>query len=337
MRLVGRERSGATPTGAGEVLLKPARDALRAEQTARMAAAELTGLLTGTLRVGGSTIPAVYLLPGLLSAFREKHAGVEIHLVTGDSGEIIELIQSGDVDVGIVGTEPKQRGIQSRAFATDELVLIVPPKHELAGEASVGRESITGLPLVMREQGSGTRRAMLAALRLEDDHTLDVACHVGSTEAVKAAVRAGLGVSMVSRLSVEDEVAAGHLATIDLRGTRRSASSTWSRARRRTSRLPAGPSSPSRGPDRGPCAGGSDRDRVRPRARDPRAPHPRIHAAALGKSRARPLLACLLSGHGEHSPAPAPAATTSAATGGRSGPPRRARSSTRSSTWRRRS
>ena len=218
VRLVGRERSGTTPTGAGEVLLKPARDALRAERTARMAAAELTGLLRGSLRIGGSTIPAVYLIPTLLRAFHGAHDAVTIHLITGDSAEIVERVQSGDVDVAVVGTKPEARGLQSAPIGDDELVVITPLDHPLADRGSVGYDLLRSHPLILREQGSGTRQAMLQALGVEDDHGLQVSCHVGSTEAVKAAVRAGLGISLVSRLAVEDELAAKTLSVVRVMG-----------------------------------------------------------------------------------------------------------------------
>lgn len=219
MRLVGRERSGVTPTTSGQVLLKPARDALRAERTARMAAAELSGLLQGSLSVGGSTIPAVYILPSLLSAFRERHDGVRINLVTGDSSEVLEFVQGGDVDVGVIGSQPRGRGLQSARVAGDELVMIAPPDHPFAERDLVSREDIMGEPIVMREPGSGTREVMLESLGFKgSERELNVVCHVGSTEAVKASVRAGLGISFVSSLAVRDEVAAATLAVTPVRG-----------------------------------------------------------------------------------------------------------------------
>jgi DNA-binding transcriptional LysR family regulator len=219
MRLVGRERSGVTPTGAGKVLLKPAREALRAERHARMAAAELTGLLRGSLAVGGSTIPAVYLVPQLLRAFRQLHPGVTVSLATGDSVEIAEAVAGGDVDVGCVGTRPRARGLQVAPAGHDELVVIVPPDHPLAGRRALSVKDLLPHPVVLREEGSGTRRAMLEALGLRGRaQELDVVCHVGSTEAVKAAVRCGLGFSLVSNLAVADERAAGTLVAVPVRG-----------------------------------------------------------------------------------------------------------------------
>ena len=240
MRLVGRERSGATATGAGEVLLKPARDALRAERHARQAAAELSGLLQGTLVVGGSTIPAVYLLPGLLKGFREAHPGVGVTLMTGDSSEIVEYVHNGDVDVGAVGTRPRTRGLQVAEIGGDELVLIAPPDHPLAQRKGVKPEQVLDHPMVLREEGSGTRQAMLDALGVRGgSQELDVACQVGSTEAVKAAVRAGLGLSFVSNLAIVDEVAAGVLAHIPVRGLQMRRE-FWLVAREQESVSPAG-------------------------------------------------------------------------------------------------
>ena len=219
--VVGRERSGVMPSRAGRALLRPAREALRAERNVRMAAAQMTGLLEGTLAVGGSTISAVYLLPALLSAFRGAHAGVVINLVTGDSAEILEKVQHGDVDVGVVGVQPRIRGLISEPIAEDELVLVVPPGHAFAGAGPVTREQVAGQAFVMREEGSGTRASLLEALEIrEPERELDVVCHVGSTEAVKAAVRARLGVSFVSDLAVADEVLAGSLVVVDVEGLR---------------------------------------------------------------------------------------------------------------------
>lgn len=221
LRLVGRERAGVEPTGAGEVLLKPAREALRAERHARMAAAELTGLLQGRLTLGGSTIPAVYVLPALLRGFAEQYPGVTVELLTGDSSEIVHYVESGDVDVGCVGERPRGRGLELHEVGSDELALIVPPDHDLVGRKAVTIEDLRELPFVLRERGSGTRRAMLTALGADDTASgLQVSCQVGSTEAVKAAVRSRLGISFVSSLAIADELKAGSLAVVPVRGAK---------------------------------------------------------------------------------------------------------------------
>jgi DNA-binding transcriptional LysR family regulator len=240
VRLVGRERSGVTPTGAGEILLRPARDALRAERNARMAAAELTGLLRGTLALGGSTIPAVYLIPPLLKTFRHKHEGITVNLLTGDSTEVVEMVRAGDVDAAVTGFKPRARGLQVERVGGDELVLIAAPEHALVSNKPVDIADVLGQAIVLREEGSGTRLAMLEALGMKhNERDLNVVCHVGSTEAVKAAVRAGLGISFVSNLAVEDELKAGTLAIVPVKGlsTRRD---FWIVAREEDDISPAG-------------------------------------------------------------------------------------------------
>lgn len=219
MRLVGRERTGVTPTGAGQALLRPAREALRGERNARMAAAELRGVLSGTLTLGASTIPAVYLAPRFVQAFRKRHEGITIDVVTGDSSEIVDYVHSGDVDVGVVGRRPRQGGLQSARVATDQLVLITPAGHPFCDRRAVTVEDLATQPIVLREEGSGTRKAMFDALEPQvREADLNVVCHVGSTEAVKAAVRAGIGLSFVSNLSVRDEKAAGVLGVVPVKG-----------------------------------------------------------------------------------------------------------------------
>lgn len=221
MRLVERDRAGVEPTAAGRVLLVPAREALRAERHARMAAAQLKGLLEGELVLGGSTIPAVYVLPPMLAAFRQRHEGVVVRLVTGDSEEIAQAVAAGEVDLALVGAPPEKaaKGIEVHEGGGDELVLVAPPSHPLAATAGVSLGALADHAFVTREDGSGTRAALLAALEQADpDLVLRTACQVGSTEGVKAAVRAGVGVAFVSRLAAADDERAGALKIVPVEG-----------------------------------------------------------------------------------------------------------------------
>ena len=121
--------------------------------------------------------------------------------------------------MGVVGIQPRGRGLQSQRVAGDELVMIASPDHPFAERDIVGREDIMKEAIVMREPGSGTREVMLESLGFKgSERDLDVVCHVGSTEAVKAAVRAGLGISFVSSLAVRDEIAAATLSVTPVRG-----------------------------------------------------------------------------------------------------------------------
>jgi len=222
VRLVERDRNGVQPTAAGRALLLPARQALQAERGARMAVQELSGLLRGTLVVGGSTMPASYLLPGLFGRFHREHPGVNLRLVTGDSREILNRIRSAELEVGIIGTAPDGGDLKSTKVGEDSLTLVVAPDHPLAGRSTVSGNDLLQHAFVMREEGSGTRAATMQALRkllgAEALGRLGIACEVGSAEAQKAGVRAGLGIAFVSSLAIRDEVAQGCLATLRVKG-----------------------------------------------------------------------------------------------------------------------
>jgi len=222
VRLVERERAGVRPTAAGQALLRPAREVLRAEKSARMAVAELSGLLSGTLLVGGSTIPASYLLPPIVARFHERHPGVGLRVVTGDSAEIVRRVRGADVEIGVVGAPPGDADLQSDRIDTDQLILILPSTHPLSRRKTLAVPDLAGQRFVMREEGSGTRAATYQALARilsrGDLASISVICEVGSTEAVKAAVRAGLGLAFISNLAVKDELESGSLATARLKG-----------------------------------------------------------------------------------------------------------------------
>jgi len=222
VRLVDRERSGVRPTAAGNALLRPAREVLQAERNARMAVAELSGLLRGTLVVGGSTIPASYLLPEVFARFHAAHPGVSLRLQTGDSRDIVERVATADVEVGVVGAPPKDPDLESTQVGEDRLTLILPPGHEFAERTSIPVSALLKQSLVMREEGSGTRaatvRALAELLGAQGLDELPIACEVGTTEAQKAAVSAGLGIAFVSSLAVTDELEHGTLATVRVKG-----------------------------------------------------------------------------------------------------------------------
>ncbi|MDJ0976538.1 MAG: selenium metabolism-associated LysR family transcriptional regulator [Planctomycetota bacterium] len=219
LRLVSRSRSGVEPTAAGNALLPPARQVLHAERSARMAVAELTGLLSGSLVIGGSTIPADFVLPGLLGRFHDEHPGIRLLMRAGDTQEVVDHVAAGEIDVGLVGAAPLAKGLVSFAYGEDRLVLIVRPDHPFAKRKSVSLQDVAGERIVGREEGSGTQRTILEALAEAGlDHDLHIVCRVGSTSAVKASVRAGLGLSFVSELAIQDEIEAKLLAAVPVKG-----------------------------------------------------------------------------------------------------------------------
>lgn len=220
--VVERGRRNVKPTAAGEALLGPARATLKAERTTRMAVEELTGLLRGQLVLGGSTIPSSYVLPQVIATFHERYPDITLRLVTGDSHTVLERIRASEVELGVVGATVDTDAFDSERVGEDHLVLILPLDHPLAGRSALDVDHVLAEPMVIREEGSGTREAIFEALLGEaagdPPPSLNVVCEVGSTEAVKAAVRAGVGIAFVSHLAVRDELAAGTLASAGVEG-----------------------------------------------------------------------------------------------------------------------
>jgi DNA-binding transcriptional LysR family regulator len=216
VQLLDRLGRGATPTRAGQVLLGYARRMVALAREAQQAVDELQGRISGELAVGGSTIPGEYVLPGLIGAFKAKYPDISISLLIGDSRQVSGWVDEGRVEVAVVGARPSARALESRELMPDELVVVVPAGHPWATRRAIGIADLRGEPLVMRERGSGSREAMERALA---DAGLDlsgfrVVGEMGSTQAVKQAVRARLGIALMSQRAVEDECRAGLLTCV---------------------------------------------------------------------------------------------------------------------------
>lgn len=220
------ERSGRRirPTRAGSALLAHAREILAARRRAEDTLRALGGGGAGELLVAASTIPAAYLLPRWVAAFRMAHPKASVTVKVGDSREAAGMLREGQVDLAVAGSRPSEtRRIRAVAVAEDRLVLAVPPKHPLAGRRRCVPADLKGIPFLQREAGSGTREAVEEALRgvgLDPEADLDSVCELGSTEAVREGVKAGLGAALLSAWAVVQDEAAGLLRTVPLEGFR---------------------------------------------------------------------------------------------------------------------
>jgi DNA-binding transcriptional LysR family regulator len=189
---------------------------------ARQALDQFLGQVTGTLLVGASTIPGEYVLPAVIGRFREKHPRVAITLQIADSRGIAQAVLDGQVDVGVVGADPGNRGLEAKALMPDELVLVVPPGHPWASRTEATLEELRTEPLIMREPGSGSRMALERALEAAGRGLgeMQVVAEMGSTSAIKQAVKASVGLSVMSRRAAEDECRHGLLACVKLKDLR---------------------------------------------------------------------------------------------------------------------
>jgi DNA-binding transcriptional LysR family regulator len=211
VRLLDRLGRGAEATAAGRLLLSHATRMLQLQREALQAMDSFQGRLAGELLVAASTIPGEYVLPPLIGRFKEKFPDISITLLIGDSRAVVDWVAEGRAEVAVVGARLPHRGIDDRELMPDELVLVVPVGHPWHGKKEVGLEDLRAEPLLMRERGSGTRAALESALAQAglDLSAFRIVGEMGSTQAIKQAVKAGVGVSLVSRRAVEDECRAG--------------------------------------------------------------------------------------------------------------------------------
>jgi len=201
--LLERSGRGVRPTAAARSLEPFARQALQAVRQAERTARELLEVQTGSLVVGASSTPGTHVLPGLLGRFHARHPAITLTLRIENSRTIERWVTEGEVDLGVIGEFPLLPGLTATPWIEDRLVLIVPPSHRLASRRSVSPAALSGEALIVREEGSSTQRVaerFLAAGR----GTLTPAMALSSTEAIREAVAAGLGVAIVSRLTVPE-------------------------------------------------------------------------------------------------------------------------------------
>jgi DNA-binding transcriptional LysR family regulator len=218
-RLFDRLGRETLPTRAGELLFGYAQRMLALRVEAVQGLQQFLGQVAGTLTVGASTIPGEYVLPPLIGAFREKFPRVSIALQISDTRGIVEAVLDGRVELGMVGARPDQRVLQAVELMPDELVVVVPPGHAWVGRKEVTVADLTSEPLIVREPGSGSREAVEKALEAAGLGLdgLRVIAEIGSTSAIKQAVKAGMGVSLMSRRAVEDEARSGLLGCVKIK------------------------------------------------------------------------------------------------------------------------
>jgi DNA-binding transcriptional LysR family regulator len=172
------------------------------------------------LELGGSNIPGQYILPPLIGSFKENFTDIRIRLVISDTMKITNLVLEGSLELGVVGAKMKKNKLQFDQLFDDELVLAVAPDHSWASRSTVGLEQLTETPFIMREQGSGTRMMMLEILEQAgfDSQKLNVVAEMGSTEAIRQAVKARVGVSILSRRAIADDLRFKQLRHVPIRG-----------------------------------------------------------------------------------------------------------------------
>ncbi|MGD9163858.1 MAG: selenium metabolism-associated LysR family transcriptional regulator [Chromatiales bacterium] len=177
---------------------------------------EMTGEIRGALTIGASTTIAEYMLPSLLGDFGARYPEVTIHLRVSNSEGIVSMVENNTIDLGVVEAPVANKNLVVEVCRQDRLVAIVPPNHDLAEKESLAIGELLEYPFICREEGSGTREVINEYLSQNCNLALNISMELGSPEAVKGAVEAGMGVSVVSRATIQKELKLDTLRAINL-------------------------------------------------------------------------------------------------------------------------
>ena len=200
-------------TEAGETLRDHASRAAQVMTDARNAIDGLKGLVRGRLAIAAASTVGIYLLPRILGDFKVRYPGVEVSLSITNKQQVMRGLLAASWELGFVGPPVPFPELAVEEYVRDEMVLIVSPRHRLAGRTTVSASLLAGEPFILREKGSGTREVIeveMQRARVPLHGTMEF----GSTEAVKEAVAANLGISVVSAHAVTQELRLGRLRTV---------------------------------------------------------------------------------------------------------------------------
>jgi len=216
-KLFDRVSRKIIPTKEGMSLIDRAVEIVEKVEGMKDLLVDLRKDLTGHLIIGASTIPGTYILPGLTASFRQKNPSVLFEIVVSDSRAIIDKVAEHSILVGIVGAKLEARQLRYDPFLDDDLIAVAGGSVEI--KKSIHIRDLENFPMIMREQGSGTRREFQKILEREGlgSHQLNIVGIFGSTDAIKQAVKEGMGISMISRRSVKDELKYGILKEIKIK------------------------------------------------------------------------------------------------------------------------
>ena len=208
VQLFDRLGRQVVPTRAGEILYGYARRMLNLRQEATRTLELYRGKMSGDLELGGSTIPGQYILPSLVGKFKQSFADIKIKLVIADTMRITNMVLEGSLELGVVGARIKNSKLEYHRLFDDELVLAISASHRWAKRMSINLDELVDAPFIMREQGSGTRMMMLRILEKAgfDPQRLNVVAEMGSTDAIRQAIKAEVGVSILSRRAIADDL-----------------------------------------------------------------------------------------------------------------------------------
>ena len=225
--LLDRSQRELVLTEAGKILYRYAQQLLGCKEEALSAIQEKYHIIKGHLEIAASSVPGTYYLPGVLYAFSKQYPDVTFSVLIRDTRQVVESIRDFTYDLGMVGEAGQLEDLSQCHLVEDELILVTPPLLDLqevpandVGAMNSHKEhfelpatdlsSCMQLPFILREPGSATRLVFEKALKKAkgNQSRLNIVAYLEGQEAIKEAVKAGLGVTMISRRAVENELQA---------------------------------------------------------------------------------------------------------------------------------
>ncbi|MBT2714949.1 selenium metabolism-associated LysR family transcriptional regulator [Bacillus sp. ISL-57] len=215
-KLIYRSPKQVQITEPGKILYRHAKQMLNHYETAKREINEFNNVVSGTMKIGASFTIGEYYLPKVLAEFTTKYPMVDIQIIISNSNDVTQGIRSNKLDIGLIEGETDYKGIDVRPFMNDEMIVVVPPDHPLSQMDLIEGNMLQNQIWVLREQGSGTRTysdKLLSSLELNIKKTFIFT----SIQGVKEAVMAGLGIALLSRLTVQKELKSNELKTFHLK------------------------------------------------------------------------------------------------------------------------
>lgn len=211
--LIDRSRRTLTLTEAGVAVLAHAQRILAEERLAEAELDEIRAGLAGSLAIGASTTIGIYMAPEIMGRFHVTHPQVKLFLDIGNTHDILGRLHTVPLHFALVEGPVADETVTVAPWRVDTLVVIAAPQHPLARQPSPPLAEVVRQPFILRELGSGTREVVAQAF-LAKGITVPIAMELGSTEAIKRAVGAGLGLAIVSAETIADDVALGRICVL---------------------------------------------------------------------------------------------------------------------------
>ncbi len=213
-RLFDRLGRSILPTAEAEILYPRAVAILEDLQRLEEEIAVTGKNIGGKLLIGAGTIPGAYILPGLAAAFKKDFPEISFEIRIDDSATIVEAVAGNELLLGVVGAKIASSKVKFQPFAEDTLILAAAQDNPVAAEITV--EELRHLPFIVREHGSGTRKSTESLLSRQQQSLdkLNICATLGSSAAVKESIKANLGISILSRLAIQDELTSGTIKEI---------------------------------------------------------------------------------------------------------------------------